>query len=393
MAIMGEDEIAAVARLIRGGRLSRYSWQGSQKGECELFEEELAAAFGTAHALLLSSGTNALISALVGAGVGPGDEVIVPAYTFIATPGAVLACGAVPVVANIDRTFSLDPDDVSRRITPKTKAIIPVHMNGRAAPMDRLTAIAKEKGILLIEDACQAIGGSFRGRKLGTFGEAGCFSFNNYKILSCGEGGALITNRPKIFERAFINHDMGVNFREYLDPLHEPIFIGQSMRASEISGAILRVQLKRLAAIISELKNRQSMYLSRLAKGKTYKINPPHCVEGDCGTSVLLDFESSEQCLRAEQIVSKVGLHCSQIAKFYRHIVSSWEPILAKRVGHHPHFNPLASGELSGIDLASLAPSLERFEKSLLLFVPIEKSKEENEALAEEVFQSLEANL
>ncbi len=189
---IGQEEIDAVARVIRSGQLFRY--RGGEGGECDQFEKELAESMGCRHALLLTSGTVSLISGLVGLGIGPGDEVILPAYTWLASPGAVLHVGAIPVLAEIDESLTLDPDDFCRKITPRVKAVMPVHMSGRPCDMARICASARQRGIRVIEDACQAVGGSFQNRRLATIGEAGAFSFNHFKNIAAGEGGAMLTS-------------------------------------------------------------------------------------------------------------------------------------------------------------------------------------------------------
>src|SRR5206468_4971928 len=151
-------------------------------------------------ALCVNAGSSALICGLIGAGVGPGDEVVVPAYTWNATPNAVLATRALPVLAEVDESLTLDPADVERRITPRTRAILPVHMRGAPAAMDVLAEIAERHQLVLVEDVCQAAGASFRGRRLGTFGDAGAFSLQFNKIIRTGEVGVLLTDRDDLLE-------------------------------------------------------------------------------------------------------------------------------------------------------------------------------------------------
>ena len=188
---IGNEEIEAVARVIRSGALFKIN-NGAQ--EVRHFEDELCEKFGATNAICMTSGKAALISALIGMGVGPGDEVIVPAYTYIATAIAVTATGAIPVIADCDETLTIDPEDIERKISSHTKAIIPVHIQGFPSAMDRIMEIAKKHGIFVLEDACQSDGGSFGGKRLGTIGDAGAYSFNFFKIITSGEGGTLVTN-------------------------------------------------------------------------------------------------------------------------------------------------------------------------------------------------------
>ena len=196
---IGKEEIDAVARVIESKELFKVN--GGSLKETENFEKELREKLNIDHAVAMTSGMAALTSALIGMGVGPGDEVIVPAYTYIATATAVLATGAIPVVAEINKTLMIDPEDIEKKISPRTKVIIPVHMKGYAADMDAVMAVAKKHNLMVLEDSCQAVGGTYKGKRLGTIGDAGAFSFNYFKVISAGEGGALLTNNKEIFEK------------------------------------------------------------------------------------------------------------------------------------------------------------------------------------------------
>ena len=196
---MGKEEIEAVARVIESKRL--FKTTGT---ETENFEKEMREYFHIDHAVAMTSGMAALVSALIGMGIGPGDEVIVPAYTYIATAFAVLATGAIPVVSEIDESLMMDASDVEKKISPRTKVILPVHMKGFPVDMDRIMALAEKHNLKVLEDTCQAVGGSYKGKRLGTIGDAGAFSFNYFKNITAGEGGAMLTNDKEIFEKGLI---------------------------------------------------------------------------------------------------------------------------------------------------------------------------------------------
>ena len=185
-SVMGEEEIAAVAEVIRSGRLFVYP-----RGESVTAEFEAAACrfLGVDHALMVNSGTSALTAGLIAVGVGPGDEVIIPGYTYVATAAAVLAAGAVPVIAEVDQSLGLDPEDFERHITPQTRAVIPVHMRGIPVRLARILEIAEAHAITVVEDACQCVGGTYRGRPVGTYGKVAAWSLNYFKTISTGEGG------------------------------------------------------------------------------------------------------------------------------------------------------------------------------------------------------------
>lgn len=188
---VGKEEAEAVSRVVLSGS---YFKTRSKYNETEQAENEMKELFGVKNALPMTSGSAALISGLTALGIGPGNQVIVPAYTYIATAMAVVAVGAIPVIVECDETLTIDPEDVKRKITPATKAIIPVHIQGFPCNMDAICAIAKEHDLKIVEDACQADGGKYHGKRLGTIGDAGALSFNQYKLISTGEGGALLTN-------------------------------------------------------------------------------------------------------------------------------------------------------------------------------------------------------
>ena len=257
----GEEEVEAAARVIRSRNPFRYYGVGDGPHEVVEFEREFAAHLGSKHALMVNAGSSALICALVGAGVRPGDEVIVPAYTWNASTNAVIATGAVPILAEVDESLTLDPQDVERRVTRVTRAILPVHMRGAPADMGALAAIAREHGLALVEDVCQAAGASYRGRRLGTFGDAGAFSLQFNKIITTGEGGVLITDRDDLLDLAIDVHDCAGRARRGAGL---PQYAGFNFRASEIQGAIARVQLTRLDGLLGRMRANQARLAERV---------------------------------------------------------------------------------------------------------------------------------
>ncbi len=245
---LGDEELEALTRVIRSKNVFRYYGVGDGPHEVADFEREFAEYMGARHALCVNAGSSALICGLIGAGVGRGHEVIVPAYTWNATPNAVIASGAVPVLAEVDESLTLDPADVLRKLTPRTRAILPVHMRGAPANMAALTAIARDHGLALVEDVCQAAGATFAGQRLGTFGDAGAFSLQFNKIITTGEGGVMITDRDDLYELAIDVHDCAGSVRRGAGL---PRFPGWNFRASELQGAVARVQLARLDGLLA----------------------------------------------------------------------------------------------------------------------------------------------
>lgn len=334
---IGKEEIDAVARAINTKDFFKINGSG-----CEVlsFESEWKEYMNTDHCLLMSSGFGAITSALIGLGIGPGDEVIVPAYTYIATALAVTAVGAIPVIADIDETLTIDASEVEKKISKHTKAVIPVHIQGFPCNLDAISAVAKKHGIAVIEDACQSIGGKYKGEFLGTIGDAGAYSFNYFKVITAGEGGALVTRNRQIYERALIYHDASAVafFGSQLDGISEPLFGGTEFRISDITGAILREQLKKLPSIIDDLHKNKFALIDRL-NGKAV-VAPSHDSEGDCATTLSLRFETAEECNAFAEKCENKGLSITIPINTGKHIYTNWTQIMEKRGALHPAMDP-----------------------------------------------------
>lgn len=336
----GQEEIDEVSKVILSRQWFRVGDEkaGHQR-EVDRFEQEWAAKMGVPYALLMSGGgTAGLVCALTALGIGPGDEVIVPAYTWLATATSVLTAGAIPVLAEVDETLGLDPVDLERKIGPHTKAVIPVHMCGRPANLEAIIAIARKHGLKVIEDSCQMDGGSYRGKRTGTWGDIGVFSLNYFKIISSGgEGGCLVTSDRKLYERAFIYHDSGAAFRPCAGELQEPIFVAQQYRADEVMGAIARIQLGRLDGIIADLRRNRNTLAASLAGVKGVVIAPSNDQAGDCGVMLTLRF-GDEQAARA--FAASPGVGGFVLIDHGKHVYTQWIPLREKRSFHHPDMNP-----------------------------------------------------
>ena len=278
-----------------------------------------------------------MVCSLIGLGIGPGDEVIVPAFTFIATACAVLAVGAIPVVAEVDETTTIDVEDVFAKLRPTVKAVIPVDMLGFPCNMAPLVDLSRSYGFSVVEDACQAVGGSFGGKRLGTWGDAGCFSFNDYKIISAGEGGALLTNDRTIYERSLLYQNGGSAFQYYTGPVQTPEFAGFQCRASEITGAILRVQLQRLDGILADLRRVKSTITEGLAGLPGVSFLSSHDPSGDCGLTIGFSFNTAEQ---ASSFVDLTQINAWRPINHPRHVYNTWGPVIERRGSHHPALDP-----------------------------------------------------
>ena len=266
--LWSDKERKEVNDVLETGILMRYGFDGPRKGIWKAKELEAAVCqtFGSKYAQLTSSGTAALTTAMGALGIGYGDEVITPSFTFVASFEAILSVGAVPVLVDVDDTLTLAPDAVRKAITPKTKAIMPVHMCGSMADMDALLFICKEYNLLLLEDACQSIGGTYKGKHLGTIGDAGTFSFDFVKTMTCGEGGVIMTNREDLYIKSdgYTDHGHDHNGVDRGADLHP--FIGYNYRISELHAAVGLAQIKRLDEFLSLQKKNHNQLKNILAQ-------------------------------------------------------------------------------------------------------------------------------
>lgn len=331
---IGREEIAEITKVIENKDLFKIN-NGLQ--ESKQVEEKLKNIFGVDYPIFLSSGHAGLTSALTAAGIGPGDEVIVPAYTYIATAMAVVSAGAIPIIAEVDETLTIDVEDAKKKISKHTKAIIPVHINGFPCNMDNIIDLAKEHNLYVIEDACQSVGGSYKGKRLGTIGDAGAFSFNYFKIISCGEGGALLTNNREIFERALIYQDSSAvaYFGDQLSDFSTPCFCGEEYRSNELCAAVINVQLNRLDDILKDLRKNKSYIISALKDVCAFV--PSHDVKGDCSTNLSFFFETEKE---ARAFAANENIKGTVIIDRSKHIYRDWAPIIEKRGAFNPLMDP-----------------------------------------------------
>jgi len=325
---VGDEELEALERVVRSRNLFRYYGVGDGPDEVAAFERDFAEHFGARHALCVNAGSSALICGLIGAGVGPGDEVIVPAYTWNATPNAVIATGALPVLAEIDDSLTLDPADVKARITSRTRAILPVHMRGAPADMRALTELARDRGLVLVEDVCQAAGASFEGRRLGTFGDAGAFSLQFNKIITTGEGGVLVTDRDDLYDLAIDVHDCAGPVRrgEGL-----PRFPGWNFRASELTGAVARVQLRRLDGLLERMRGAHRRLAAHVSALPGMRLRRANDAEGDAGIALIAFAESAALARDAVDALQAEGVAAMQIYSpdvVDLHVFPYWKPVL-----------------------------------------------------------------
>jgi 8-amino-3,8-dideoxy-alpha-D-manno-octulosonate transaminase len=286
--------------VVQSGVLMRYGFDGARNNhwKAKELETEITRFFGCTHAQLVSSGTAALTTAMAALGIGYGDEIIMPSFTFVASFEAVLSVGAIPVMVEIDETLTLNPEAVRKAITPKTKCIMPVHMCGSMADLDALQQICKEHNLILLEDACQSIGGSYKGKHLGTIGDAGTFSFDYVKTMTCGEGGVIMTNNESVYVKCDGYSDHGHDHIGGDRGAEQHPFIGYNFRISELHAAVGLAQVKRLSGFLAIQKKNHAQLkqlLSTIPEVSFRKIPDP---EGD-SCSFVCWFLPTEGITRA----------------------------------------------------------------------------------------------
>lgn len=343
---IGEEEIQAVTAVLKDGNLFRF-WKAPGLSSVEKFEKLFAEKTGAKYVLAVNSGTSALIAGLVGIGVSQGDEVLVPSYTYIATAAAVLTLGAFPVIVEIDASLTMDPEDMEKKITARTKAVIPVHMRGVPCAMDRIGDIARKHGIKILEDCAQANGGEFRGQSVGTFGDAGAFSLQHFKIITAGEGGVVVTNNKDVMDRASIYHDSAYTFwmennqdnEENNRRWRDIAFLGENYRQSELHGAVAFEQLKKRDRILARTRAIKRKLWAAFEAIPGVQMEAVNDRDGDCGISMAFFAESEAKARSLCEALREEGVNCGtfllkQIPD--RHVFYHWNYIMEKR---SPHLN------------------------------------------------------
>jgi 8-amino-3,8-dideoxy-alpha-D-manno-octulosonate transaminase len=348
--IIGEEEEKEILDVLKRKVLLRYEFHDQREGiyKVEQFEKEFAEYCGVKHALAVSSGTASLRVALAALGIAPGDEVITQGFTFVATWEAILDAGAIPVFAEIDDTLCLDPGDLSNKISPRTKAIMPVHMCGAHARISEIVEVAGKHHIPVIEDTAQSCGGKLKGKSLGSFGTMGTFSFDSVKTMTTGEGGMVITDDNDLYMNASEYHDHGHDH----DPnvgrgLEKRRFIGFNYRMMELQGALGLAQLRKLDTVIlprqKENKDRIKEALSKIDQITFRNIPDPN---GDTATFLIFFLPTAEKAKAFNQVMSEEGAGTVYWYDNLWHYYEKWEHLLeGKSLLHYGYPFKTASGE------------------------------------------------
>lgn len=323
--LIGEEEIAEALEVLQSGHLYRYGSPDDPKFKHKVFslEQKFAEYTGAEHAIAVNSGTAALWIAMESLGIGPGDEVIVPAYTYVATYTAVLFTGATPILAEVDESLTLDLADVEARITDKTKAIIPVHMLGNPVDVEGLMTLAERKGLTVVEDCAQAAGASYRGQKVGTFGKIGCFSLNYFKTFTAGDGGLVVTSDEDLYIRAFGMHDQGHKPNRMGTEVGYRDMLGMNFRINELTGAVALAQLRKLDGITETLRTHKKKLKAGLGTLDGVSYRRLNDADGECGTLCTLLFDDAAH---ARRVCDRLGT--KPISESGWHVYANMEHVI-----------------------------------------------------------------
>lgn len=339
MELIGEEEIKEVMEVLKGGYLFRYGVSLGDtvdprfKGKVYQCEQEVAKYCGLKYGVAVNSGTSALLTALCGLGIGPGDEVIVPGFTFIASISSIVYSGAVPRLAEIDRTFNLDPADVRAKITPQTKAIMVVHMMGNPARLKELKAIADEHKIALIEDCAQAFGATYHGKPVGSLGTVGAFSFNVYKTITSGDGGMTVTDDEELYNRCFAFHDQGHSPLRTGVEIGKRPFFGLDFRFTEVQAAILLAQLRKIGTIRTRLRANKKRYKEIIGDLPGIEFRELPDPDGDLATMLSVILPNPEI---AQKLSKDLGTKVAAAAGW--HVYNNMEQLMELRTSNRVNF-------------------------------------------------------
>ena len=334
---IGEEERKQVLEVLDSKYLFRYYGPEGVESKVKKLEEAFRAKVGAKYALATSSCTGALISAMVACGFGPGDEVIVVGYTFFASCAAVVAAKAIPIIAEVDETLTIDPADVEKKVNAYTKGIVVSHMRGAPSDMDAIMAIAKKYNLKVVEDVAQATGGTYKGRYLGTIGDCGCFSFQYHKTITSGEGGMVVTNDEYLYDRCMSYHDTAACWRpeRFAEQRYDgELFCGSNFRMGELCGAVMLAQLERLEGLNARMRAHQKRIIGQIKDTAGIKVRPSYDADGDTGICLIFYLDDKDkmrpfsEALRAEG-VGAGGMYDEGIPDW--HIYTHWKHVIEKK--------------------------------------------------------------
>ncbi|MBN2397024.1 MAG: DegT/DnrJ/EryC1/StrS family aminotransferase [Deltaproteobacteria bacterium] len=379
--LIGKEEKQEVMDVLETGVFMRYGFDQERRGVFKVrqFEQEFTRYLGIGYALGVTSGSAALKVALAALDVGPGDEAIVPAFDFIATYEAVLEAGAIPIMADIDDSLNLDPDDIEAKITPATKCVIPVHMCGAAAEIDRIIEVAKKHNLLVLEDNAQACGGSYRGKKLGTFGDMGILSFDYYKTMTTGEGGMVLTNSKALYDRSDWYHDHGHDHNPNVGRGEEGrSILGFNFRMNEFQGAVGLAQLRKLDYMIAEQRRHKAALKEALGGIRGVGFRKLFDPDGDTATFLGFNLPDATTAKRFQKLLSEKGVSTIYYRENAWHYALRWEHLIARATAtstQFPFTNPMYKGTVA-YRAEDIPRAEEIMSRTLFMIIPVKMPAE-----------------
>ena len=394
---LSTQEEEAVVDVVRKGALFRYYGPQSPTHVDQL-EEYARTFYDVGYALAVNSGTGALCTAMSALDIGPGTEVIVPAFLWVATVTAVIQNNAIPVLCEVNDSFNMNPSYLEKKITRRTKLIVAVHMAGTPCDMDATMRVANEHKIPVLEDCAQCNGGSFKGQKVGTFGKVGIYSLQINKNVTAGEGGLLVTNDEKLYIRLVAAHDLGVPWKKGLpEETSEVCFWGQGRRMGELAGAVANVQLRKLSQVVAHMKASKQRIKDMLGqiKGVSFRrLNDP---DGDTGPFLILTFDSESRTVHITQHLTNNGIenifHLSDYGLHIYHNIRS----LVERIPLSPAGNPWSlpqnANSVFEYGKGTCPTSDDLFERSVIITIPSRLTAEQEREMAQTIRNAIVANV
>jgi dTDP-4-amino-4,6-dideoxygalactose transaminase len=386
---LDQQEEEAVVDVLRKGALFRYYGLQSPTHVNQL-EQNACAFYDVRHTLAVNSGTGALCTAMSALGIGPGTEVIVPAFLWVATVTAVVQNNAIPVLCEVDDSFNMDPDDLERKITERTKLIAVVHMAGTPCDMDAIMQVADKHNVPVLEDCAQCNGGLFRGQKVGTFGKVGIFSFQINKNCTAGEGGLLVTNDERLHTRLVAAHDLGVPWKQGLpDETGEVYFWGQGRRMGELGGAVANVQLRKLPQVVAHMKASKQRIKNALGEMEGVSFRRLNDPDGDTGPFLILTFAEQSRAVRTAQHLTDGGIenvfHLSEYGLHIYHNIRSLVEMIPLSPAGNPWSLPQNTGRTCAYAKGTCPMSDDLFGRSIIVTIPSRLTEQQEQDIAQAI--------
>ncbi|UCB45827.1 MAG: DegT/DnrJ/EryC1/StrS family aminotransferase [Spirochaetota bacterium] len=389
---IGEEEKREVMEVLDAKWLFRYYGPKEFPSKVKKLEEAYAEYLGVKHCLAVNSCTSALITGLNAVGIEPGDEVIVSSYTFFASVASVVAAKAVPVIAEVDKSLTMDIEDVEKKITSRTKVILPVHMRGMPVRMDKIMELAKNHDLKVVEDVAQSNGGSYRGKKLGSFGDVGCFSLQFHKVVTSGEGGIISTDNDLLYTRAQAYHDVAACWRKdrFAPPEFEgEIFFGVNFRMSELCGAVALAQFGKLDNIVKAMQRNKRLIKEKIKGIRGLDFREVTDEEGDVAVCLIMYLPESAivegftKALNAEGVEAG-GIYNKGVPDW--HIYAHWKMLMEKLMPSKrgcPFNCPLSPNGSEIQYTEDMCPNtLDWLERSVHIDIPPQMTENECEQIA-----------